>query len=550
MNRKKALLLAVGGALLICLCLALAYFLGGWQVQIRLRGEDSAVLSYGDSYRDEGAEAVFCGKFILKDGISIPVQYDDSGLSEERLGSYEVVYTADFLGFHSTRSRQVQVVDDTPPEITLEYIEDYYTRPIDVYKEEGFSAWDNYDGNLTVAVEHREENGIVSYTVSDSSGNVTMVQREIVHDDREPPVITLQGDNPLQVEKGEAVQDPGAIATDDCDGNLTDAIVTAQEDGQITYTVTDSYGNVGTCVRTVEYVDTLPPVVTLNGDGEMWMKAGEAFADPGCTAIDQGDGDITAQVSVSGTVERYHAGVYTLTYTAVDQAGNVGVASRVVHVEPRPQADVVNPGDKVVYLTFDDGPGPYTQRLLDVLAAYNVKATFFVTNANPSYRYLIGAAAEAGHTIGIHTYSHNYSTIYASEDAYFDDLNRMSEIVAAQTGSETKLIRFPGGSSNLVSRFNPGIMTALTQAVEDMGYQYFDWNVTSGDAGETTSTEVVAQNVISGIRQHSVSVVLQHDIKSFSVDAVEEIIAWGIENGYTFLPLDETSPTAHHKVNN
>ena len=93
-------------------------------------------------------------------------------------------------------------------------------------------------------------------------------------------------------------------------------------------------------------------------------------------------------------------------------------------------------------------------------------------------------------------------------------------------------------------------MTRLTQDLTDMGYEYYDWNVLSGDAGETTDTDVVAQNVINGISNHNVSIVLQHDIKGFSVAAVEQIIIWGLSNGYTFLPLTPGSPTAHHGLNN
>ena len=93
-------------------------------------------------------------------------------------------------------------------------------------------------------------------------------------------------------------------------------------------------------------------------------------------------------------------------------------------------------------------------------------------------------------------------------------------------------------------------MTRLAQALTDMGYQYFDWNVSSGDAGETTSTDQVFENVVSGIRNRDVSIVLQHDIKGYSVAAVERIIVWGLANGYTFLPLEPTSPTAHHRINN
>lgn len=92
-------------------------------------------------------------------------------------------------------------------------------------------------------------------------------------------------------------------------------------------------------------------------------------------------------------------------------------------------------------------------------------------------------------------------------------------------------------------------MSVLTKAVSDQGYKYFDWNVSSGDAGGTTSTSEVYNNVISGIQSHDISVVLQHDIKLFSVNAVEDIV-WGLANGYTFLPLTESSPAIHHGVNN
>ena len=126
----------------------------------------------------------------------------------------------------------------------------------------------------------------------------------------------------------------------------------------------------------------------------------------------------------------------------------------------------------------------------------------------------------------------------------------MEEIIRQQTGEYTRLFRFPGGSSNTVSNFNPGIMSRLTRAMNDMGYQYFDWNVTSGDAGGTTKTDQVIQNIKDGCRQHRISVVLQHDIKDYSVAAVESILNWGRENGYSFKALQLDSPGTHHGVNN
>ena len=123
------------------------------------------------------------------------------------------------------------------------------------------------------------------------------------------------------------------------------------------------------------------------------------------------------------------------------------------------------------------------------------------------------------------------------------------EMIYGLTGSYTELFRFPGGSSNTVSRFNPGIMSRLTKTLPDMGYCYFDWNVDSNDAGGATSSDEVYWNVVSGC-SHSANVVLQHDIKDFSVAAVERIISWGLNNGYQFLPLEASSYGAHHGVNN
>ena len=301
--------------------------------------------------------------------------------------------------------------------------------------------------------------------------------------------------------------------------------------------------------KTVTVEDTVPPEIKLTTNPDHYTLPGHPYEEEGYTASDNVDGDLTDKVSVDGSVNTYSAGTYSLTYKVQDNYGNEAAVTRTVTVEPIRQADTVKPSGKIVYLTFDDGPGEYTSKLLDILSKYNVKATFFtVGSGHPD---LLKAEADAGHSIGIHSATHDYSKIYASEDAFFADLRKQQDTIENATGIRTTLVRFPGGSSNTVSKsYCSGIMTKLTKDLTDMGYQYFDWNVTSGDAGETTSTSVVVQNVISGIQQHDVSIVLQHDIKGFSVNAVEQIIQWGLAHGYTFLPLTAESPTAHHGVNN
>ena len=211
--------------------------------------------------------------------------------------------------------------------------------------------------------------------------------------------------------------------------------------------------------------------------------------------------------------------------------------------------------NKVLYLTFDDGPGYYTDRLLDILKRHGAKATFFVNGNNGSssyYRDCIGRAYREGHAIGNHTYSHNWASCYSSTSGFWSEFDRNNEIIKEQTGTTTRLLRFPGGSSNMVSaNYSYGIMSRLASQCADKGVVYFDWNVDSGDAGGTTSSSGVYSNIISGIRrQGSGAVILCHDIKGYTVDAIDDVIRWGKSNGYVFMPLTVNSPTAHHGINN
>ena len=321
-----------------------------------------------------------------------------------------------------------------------------------------------------------------------------------------------------------------------------------EENGFVHYTVTDRAGNQARVSRKIYYQDPVPPEITLLGDIELHIPAGFPFEDPGAAAFDNCDGDVSDTFRIEGTVDAYLAGTYRLTYIASDHSGNESQAVRTVIVDPAQFPAIVDPGKKVIYLTFDDGPCYYTPRLLDVLAKYNAKATFFVVKTD--YLYLCQRMVDEGHAVGIHSVTHNYREIYSSPEAFFQDILAMQELIYQNCGVKTYLMRFPGGSSNTVSAFNPGIMTYLTQAVQDCGFRYFDWNVDSNDAGGAKNSKEVYDNVIKGIRYRQVSVVLQHDVKDFSVAAVEKILAWGTANGYRFLALDMTSPENRHSVNN
>ena len=227
-----------------------------------------------------------------------------------------------------------------------------------------------------------------------------------------------------------------------------------------------------------------------------------------------------------------------------DDAGNEASVSRKVFIKKR---DAVG----TIYLTFDDGPKEGTTNvILDILKEEGVEATFFVTNGGPDE--LIKREYDEGHTVALHTASHDYATVYASVDAYFNDLNIVSTRVKNITGEESKIIRFPGGSSNTVSRhYCVGIMSTLTQLVLERGYRYYDWNVSSGDAaGGTVTKEMVYSNVVNSLSRDRINVVLMHDIKPYTRDALRDIIRYGKENGYTFERITPATQMVTQRVNN
>ena len=192
-----------------------------------------------------------------------------------------------------------------------------------------------------------------------------------------------------------------------------------------------------------------------------------------------------------------------------------------------------------VFLTFDDGPSENTWDIMDVLDEYGVKATFFVLgNASAdTYKEMI----DRGHAIGVHSLSHVYSEIYASYDAFVDDVSSLRQLLYEYTGVEPYLYRFPGGSNNQVHSDNVS-MTKLADYLESVGMKYVDWNASSGDAGASTvDAWTIADNSISGIRGDRDSgwktiVLLMHDAntKYTAADALREIIPTLLEDGFAF----------------
>ena len=497
-GRRKIGPLLLSGCMILIVAVAVAAVLltNRFTLELELQGEQEITVEWGTEFSDPGAHAYFFGSLILTEPEQIVVK-TQGNVDSARLGTYELEYIAEKqldlfvtkLEFHQSIKRKIRVVDTVAPEITLLTNPDYFTLPGHNYMEEGYTALDNHDGDLTESV-----------------------QIQILND-------------------------------------------------QIYYRVTDASGNTSEAIRPIVYSDPIAPQVLLEGKQEVIVMVGSSYEEPGYAAFDNLDGDITQRVIVNGTVDPQIMGTYLLEYTVTDSFGNSTTANRTVIVRDFPELpdnmfpgqaeEIVVPEGKVIYLTFDDGPCAYTNELLDVLKKHKVKATFFVIRPVSSKNIqTLKRIAEEGHTIGMHCSEHTYKKIYASEEAYFADLKKVQDTIYEHTGVISTMVRFPGGSSNTVSKFNPGIMTRLTKMLKAMNYRIFDWNVASSDAGGVFTREDVYKNVTDRVQGQDISVVLQHDIKYFSVKAVEDIILWGKKHGYSFLPLSNSSPEFEFRIRN
>lgn len=194
--------------------------------------------------------------------------------------------------------------------------------------------------------------------------------------------------------------------------------------------------------------------------------------------------------------------------------------------------------EKSVYLTFDDGPSERTDEILAILDEYDIKATFFVVGSSDEKGLAhLRAIADAGHTLAIHSYTHNYQKIYASVEAYLDDFNEMYCQIVEATGVAPTIFRFPGGSIN---SYNVGLYQEIIAEMTRRGFVFFDWNATNGDAASSKlqSAETLTSNALDGLRYRR-AIVLMHDSapKTTTVQALPAIIEGYLEAGYSFHPL-------------
>lgn len=202
---------------------------------------------------------------------------------------------------------------------------------------------------------------------------------------------------------------------------------------------------------------------------------------------------------------------------------------------------------KIVCLTFDDGPSRTTGEILDTLAREQVPATFFVMAADNNRDYLptIAREVEEGHEIALHSASHEYSQIYASDKAFWSDIKQLRKSICHYVDvDDIHWLRFPGGSTNTVSHKYGGsdLMQTLKRQALEKGYRYLDWNVCAEDAaGGRPDPEEIYRNVVNDVGDKTVCVVLMHDTAATgnTAKALGRIIGWFREQGFTFCTVSQ-----------
>lgn len=184
-----------------------------------------------------------------------------------------------------------------------------------------------------------------------------------------------------------------------------------------------------------------------------------------------------------------------------------------------------------IYLTFDDGPSQYTYSILGYLDEFGIKATFFVVpNRTEECYATLKEIVNRGHSIGVHTASHNYDKIYESVEAYLEDFHEAWDIIREATGVSTPIFRFPGGSKN---DFNTETCDDIIKEMTRRGFRYFDWNVESGDANGATWTDMY-NSIPRDIRNTERAFVLFHDTKYNTVLVLEDVLKVLKNEGYKF----------------
>lgn len=219
----------------------------------------------------------------------------------------------------------------------------------------------------------------------------------------------------------------------------------------------------------------------------------------------------------------------------------------VAQAKEKKESTTPEPVKKRVYLTFDDGPGAETKKILDVLKKENVKATFFVTGKEDEFaKKLYKRIVKEGHTLGMHSYSHIYDSIYESKEAFTKDLEQIYEYLYQITGERPTFYRFPGGSSTESTQIP---IQTFIQVLQEKHFTYMDWNVISPDIGNPSiAKKQMISSIMENVNQFDTSVVLLYDSEErpLTAKALPILIQTLKQENYELLPMDSNTPLVQH----
>lgn len=441
-----------------------------------VRGKESVVIPVFSEYEEAGAVAYYQG-LNVSNRIAVSGEVDTS-----KVGNYSIEYTFSHGGYFYYAKREVSVVDAVAPEINLKGDREQTAPSIKLFKDPGFTATDNYDGDVS--------KGVKKTTEKLGEGQYKLI-----------------------------------------------------------YTVEDSSGNIGSDYRIINVTDKVAPKINITGGNYLLTAKNSNFSLPGVSATDNIDGDVSETIKTEGSVDTTVVGVQSISYTAEDTSGNICTTRlQVLVYEPYVS------GESMIFLTFDDGPSEkVTPVVLDTLKRNNIRATFFINDYSADKQHLIDRIMNEGHTLAVHGTSHNYAEIYKDTASCVANITTLRDKIFSATGYLTNVMRFPGGSSNTISKnYSRGVVSASAKQLVAEGWRYFDWNVDSGDADGSMSRNYIINNTVNQLKKGRANVVLMHDYytKATTAEALQSIIDYGLQNGFTFEAINPSTPDVRHTIVN
>lgn len=299
----------------------------------------------------------------------------------------------------------------------------------------------------------------------------------------------------------------------------------------------------------IVFLDIASPLEDENGDLSAEYDSGD-----GLTLNDAGYQALASYIEANRFSNDSAGGVVSESMPVVSEAPENDETSETISESEttEPQAEVSGREDlkavrpsftksdpKVCYLTFDDGPSENTEKILDILKENDIKATFFIVGWCVDGREdILKRIADEGHTIGIHTYSHDYEEIYSSVDAYVDDFAKAYDKIYEVTGIKPWLFRYPGGSYN---SFNEDIADDIISEMNNRGFTYFDWSCATSDATVGATYNSCIESFKDSLT-NDYETVLMHDSKELTVEYLQDIINYAKGEGYKFETLDTAEP--------